>query len=59
MSEKIRAALSIGFQCVLYIACIVLTIFGAAHTGWVYLGLEFVGLLGIISIIWFYNWRNR
>ena len=59
MNERVSAALSVGFKIVLYIAFIILTIVGLQHAGWDGLTMEFIGLAGIIGVLWWYNRNNQ
>lgn len=59
MSEKLIKAVSIFFKLVLYLAFVVLTIVGASKTSLFNLGLELIGLIGVICMLWWYNLRNK
>lgn len=59
MSEKLKAALSVAIKVVLYLCFVALTIIGVQNTGWADLGLEIIGLAGVIGVLWWYNVHHQ
>ena len=59
MSERLKDRLLTALRLALYVFFVALTIIGQRTTGWMYLVLEFIGLVGVVAVIWRYNARNQ
>ena len=59
MSERLQNRLLTALRLALYVFFVALTIIGQRTPGWMYLVLEFIGLVGVVAVIWRYNARNQ
>ncbi|KAB5607911.1 DUF6903 family protein [Bifidobacterium jacchi] len=59
MSDKTRRGLLAAFKIVLYVVFVIITIIGAKTTSWSSLGLECVGLVGVVFMLWWYNHSSK
>lgn len=55
MSDKTRRGIFAAIKIVLYIVFVIITIIGAKTTSWASLGMECIGLAGVVIMLWVYN----
>ena len=55
MNEQLKKVLIGVLVALVFCACIVLVIVGQRHIGLAGLGLELLGLAGLIFLLWLYN----
>ncbi|HAX50411.1 DUF6903 family protein [Muricomes intestini] len=55
MSESIKAKLNVLINLVVFLVCFALVIYGRQTIGYKYLGIQLIGLAGILIQIWNYN----
>ena len=55
MSDRTRRGIIAAIKVILYIVFVIITIIGARTTTLASLGLECVGLLGVVVMLWVYN----
>lgn len=55
MSDRTRRGIVAAIKVILYIVFVIITIIGARTATWASLGLECVGLLGVVVMLWVYN----
>lgn len=44
---------------VVFLVCLAMVVVGQQTTGWFYLGIQLVGLAGLLTLLWSYNRRFR
>ena len=55
MSDRTRRGIIAAIKVILYIVFVIITIIGARTATRASLGLECVGLLGVVVMLWVYN----
>jgi drug/metabolite transporter (DMT)-like permease len=59
MSDRLRSALIITLEVLVFLAFTALTVIGQRMLSWQGLGLECIGLAGVVGVIWFYNHTHK
>ncbi|WEV66260.1 hypothetical protein [Bifidobacterium sp. ESL0764] len=59
MNEKWHGFLLGALKLLVFVAFIVVTIIGQRSTSWLNLGIECIGLAGVVFMLWLYNHSQR
>ncbi|MCO6558461.1 MAG: hypothetical protein J6575_03360 [Bifidobacterium sp.] len=59
MSDKWRSGLKIAAQLLMCVVFVGLSVWGQRSTSWSRFGVECVGLVGVVFMLWLYNNTHR
>lgn len=59
MSDRLRSAITIAIEVVVFVGFMALTVIGQRDLSWKGLGLECIGLAGVVGVLWFYNHTHK
>lgn len=59
MNEQVKKVIISILIAAVFVLCIALVVIGQRHIGLGGLGLELLGLAGLLFLLWLYNYKSR
>lgn len=59
MNEQVKKVIIGILVAAVFVLCIALVVIGQRHIGLGGLGLELLGLAGLLFLLWLYNYKSR
>lgn len=59
MNEHVKKVIIGILVAAVFVLCIALVVIGQRHIGLGGLGLELLGLVGLLFLLWLYNYKSR
>lgn len=59
MNEQVKKVIIGILMAAVFVLCIALVVIGQRHIGLGGLGLELLGLVGLLFLLWLYNYKSR